>query len=92
MQFGRAPWRILKHMKHANQHMGPVYMSKIDIADGFYRIWVRSSDVPKLGVLFPSLPGDEPLVGFTLALPMEWEEAPKIFTAATETVADLANQ
>jgi hypothetical protein len=91
MQFGRALWRILKHLKHSNPNMGPVYMSKIDISDGFYPIWVCSVDVPKLEVLFPSRPGDVPLVGFPLALPMGWKESPKIFTAATETVADLAN-
>jgi hypothetical protein len=91
MQFGRAHWRILKHIKHSNPNMGPVYMSKIDIADGFYCIWVRAADVPKLGVLFPSRPGDVPLVGFPLALPMGWKESPKIVTAATETVADLVN-
>jgi hypothetical protein len=70
---------------------GPVYLSKIDIADGFYRIWVRASYVPKLGVLFPSADGDEYLVGFPLALPMGCTEPPQIFTAATEMVADIAN-
>jgi hypothetical protein len=68
-----------------------VYFSKIDIADGFYRIWVRVSDVSKLGVLFPSADGEEYLVGFPLALPMVWTESPKIFTAATETVAYITN-
>jgi hypothetical protein len=91
MQFGKALWRVLRHLKSANPHLGPVYLSKIDIADGFYRIWVRASDVPKLGVLFPSTNGEEYLIGFPLALPMGWTEFPKIFTAATETVADLAN-
>jgi hypothetical protein len=91
MQFGKALWRILRHVKSANPHLGPVYMSKIDIADGFYRIWVRARDVPKLGVLFPSDDGEEYLIGFPLALPMGWTESPKIFTAATETVADLTN-
>jgi hypothetical protein len=67
-------------------------MSKIDIADGFYQIWVRAADVPKLGIMFPSRPGDDTLVSFPLALPMNWKEDPKIFTAATETVADLSNQ
>jgi hypothetical protein len=92
MQFGLALWRILKHVKHANPHMGPVYMSKIDIADGFYWIWVRAADVPTFRVLFPSRLGDEPLVGFPLALPMGWKEAPQISTAATVIVAYLANQ
>jgi hypothetical protein len=91
MQFGKALWRILRHIKSANPHLGPVYMSKIDIADGFYRVWVRARDVPKLGVLFPTEDGEEYLVGFPLALPMGWTESPKVFTAVTETVADLAN-
>jgi hypothetical protein len=52
MQFGKTLWRILRHLKSVNPHLGPVYLSKIDIADGFYRIWVRAADVPKLGVLF----------------------------------------
>jgi hypothetical protein len=91
MQFGRAFWRILRHLMSANPHLGPVYLSKIDISDGFYRIWVRASDVPKLGVLFPSANGDEYLVRFPLTLPMGWTESPKTFTASTETVADMAN-
>jgi hypothetical protein len=71
--------------------MGPIYLSKIDISDGFYRIWVRAADVAKLGVLFPSRPCEEPFVGFLLALTMGWKEAPEIFTAVTEKVADLTN-
>jgi hypothetical protein len=91
MQFGRALWRILCHGKSANPHHGPIYLSKIDIADGFYRIWVRASDVPKLGILFPAASGEEYMVGFPSALPMGWTKSPKIFTAATETVADMTN-
>jgi hypothetical protein len=91
MQFGRAFWRILRYLKSVNPHLGPVYLSKIDISDGFYLIWVRASDIPKSSVLFPSADDDEYLVGFPLALPMGWTKAPKIFTATTETVADSAN-
>jgi hypothetical protein len=88
----------LRHVKSANPHHSTIYLSKIDIADGFYRIadgfyriWVRASDVPKLGVLFPAASGEEYLVGFPLALPMGWTESPTIFTAATETVANMTN-
>jgi hypothetical protein len=91
MQFGKALWRVLRHLKSANPHLGRVYLSKIDIADGFYRIWVMANDVPKLGVLFPSADGEEYLIGFPLALSMGWTESPKIFTAAIKTVADLVN-
>jgi hypothetical protein len=57
MKFGKALWLVLRHLKSKNPHLGPVYLSNIDIADDFYRIWVRASDVPKLGVLFPSTDG-----------------------------------
>jgi hypothetical protein len=38
MQFGRSLWNILMHIKAANPHLGPMYLSKIDIADWFYRV------------------------------------------------------
>jgi hypothetical protein len=69
----------------------PVYLSKIVISDGFYRIAIRSEDVPKLAVMFPTAPGVEQLIGLPLVLPMGWKQSPTLFTAATETVADLAN-
>jgi hypothetical protein len=82
---------VLRHIKSANQHLGHVYLCKIEIADGFYRIWIRASDVPKLGVLFPNTNGKEYLVGCPLALPMCWTESPNIVMAASETITDLAN-
>jgi hypothetical protein len=92
MQFGRTLWRILNAIARANPTLGPVYLSKVDIADGFYRIRVRSADVAKLGVLLPTRSGEEPLVAFHLALPMVWSQSPPLFTSATESIADLANQ
>jgi hypothetical protein len=66
-------------------------MIKLDISDGFYRIGLNIDDIPKLGVVFPTLPGDEPLIAFPLVLPMGWTNSPPIFSAATETIADIAN-
>jgi hypothetical protein len=63
MQFYKALRRVIRHLKSENPHMSPVYLSKIDIAEGFYRIWVRDSDVLKIDVLFPSSDGEEYLVG-----------------------------
>ena len=54
MQFGRALKRVLQRIYKANPKFGPVYLSKIDISDGFYRIAVRTEDVSKLDVLFPT--------------------------------------
>jgi hypothetical protein len=92
MPFGHTLWRILKHVKHANPKMGPICLSKIEITDRFYHIWVRASDVPNMGILFLSRAGGEPSVGFPLTLPMGWKESPKIITASTETVTHFANQ
>ena len=91
MQFGRALQRVLTNIVHANPRYGPPKLAKIDIADGFYRVWLRIRDIPKLGVLLPRS-GDGPeLVAFPLALPMGWVESPPYFTAVTETACDLAN-
>jgi hypothetical protein len=39
MQFGPALQHVFSTIVHADRQYGPVYMSKIDIADGFYRVW-----------------------------------------------------
>ena len=91
MQFGRALDRILYHIRHANPRFGPVYMSKIDLSDGFYRVGLNHSAIPKLGVIFPKYDDEEQLVAFPLTLPMGWVSSPPYFCSATETVADLAN-
>jgi hypothetical protein len=92
MQFDRALWRVLSTIHHTDPRRGPVYLSKIDIADGFYRISVNDGDVAKLGVVVPTEPGEPQVIGFPLVLPMGWMQSPPLFTAATEIVADLANQ
>lgn len=90
MQFGKALQRILRRLVHANPRYGPVWLAKIDIADGFYRISFRPSHVPRLAVILPTTT-TEPLVALPLALPMGWVESPPYFTAVTETACDLLN-
>jgi hypothetical protein len=91
MQFGRLLECILREILFANPAHGPVQMIKLDISDGFYRIGLNIDDIPKLGVVFPTLPGDEPLIAFPLVLPMGWTNSPPIFSTATKTIADIAN-
>ena len=69
MQFGRALQRVFTTV-HALPRYGPVHLAKIDVADGFYRVWVQLADVPKLGVVLPTTPSCEPLIAFPLASPM----------------------
>ena len=66
-------------------------MAKIDVADGFYRVWVQIAHVAKLGVVLPSAPGATPLIAFPLALPMGWVESPPYFCVLTESACDRAN-
>jgi hypothetical protein len=91
VQFDKALCCIMLEIVRSNPRLGPVYLSKVDIADGVYRIWVQAADIPNIGVLLPAEEGDEWSIGFTLVLPMDWKESPPIFTSATETITDLAN-
>ncbi|KAL3827591.1 hypothetical protein ACHAXA_002088, partial [Cyclostephanos tholiformis] len=53
MQFGHALERLLREILLSNPHLGPVYLIKQDISDGFYQIALNIDDIPKLGVAFP---------------------------------------
>lgn len=91
MQFGRALERILYQVRHANPRYGPVYIGKVDLADGFYRVWLTADAIPKLAVAFPRYEGEEQMIALPLVLPMGWVESVPYFCACTETVADLSN-
>lgn len=91
MQFGRALERILYYIRYSNPRFGNVYLGKVDLADGFYRLGLSDSSIMKLAVAFPKYPGEEQLVAAPLSIPMGWVESPPAFCTATETVADLAN-
>ena len=92
MQFGKALQRILQALVDANPAFGPVHLFKVDIADGFYRIWLNIADIPKLACAIPPLYGDEPLLALPLVLPMGWTQSPPYFCAATKTIADITNK
>ena len=92
MQFGKALLRILQNIVEANPKWGPVYLAKFDVSDGFYRIRLAIRDALKLAVVFLPDSDGETMVAIPCALPMGWTESPPGFSAATETVCDLANQ
>ena len=93
MQFVRAHLRIIQAVLFASAEHGPIYLLKIDLSDGFYRVNVKAEDIPRLGVALPKLHHQDPsLIAFPLVLPMGWTESPPHFTSATETIVDLANR
>jgi hypothetical protein len=76
MQFGKALERILQTILNVNPRFGPMQLIKVDITDGFYRIWLNAHGIPKLTVALPAFPGKEPLLALPLVLPMGWTESP----------------
>jgi hypothetical protein len=77
MQFGRTLQRVLTRVVHADPRYDDVNLAKIDMADGFYRVWLQIADIQKLGVVLPTSPGQPPLIAFPLTLPMGWVESPR---------------
>ena len=90
MQFGRALPRLITHIVNAPPEQGPVYLSKFDVDDGFYRIHLNTQDIPLLAVAFINS-NNQPMVAFPLVLPMGWAESPPLFCAVSETITDIAN-
>jgi hypothetical protein len=70
MQFSHALDCILHEILLANPAFGPVFLIKLNISDGFYRIALAVDDIPKLSVAFPTPNDADPLVAFPLVLPM----------------------
>ena len=92
LQLGHAFHRIVRTIVTADPTLGPVFISKTDLADAYMRVWVDIVDIPKLAFAIPPLPGDpDQLIGFHLSLPMGYVESASYFCSATETVADLTN-
>jgi hypothetical protein len=92
MQFGKALERVLHKIQTADPRHGPVYLCKIDVADGFYRVDLEAATAPTLAVILPHRENEQPLVAIPLSLPMGWVESPPYFCAASETIADIANR
>lgn len=86
MLFGRALQRVFSTLVHAHPRYGPVHLAKLDVADGFYRVWLQPADIPMLAVALPTSHTGVPLV-----LPMGWVQSPPFFTSLTETACDRAN-
>lgn len=91
MQFGGTLTRLLYRVRHSDPRHGPVYMLKLDLADGFYRLQLKPSDAAKLSVILPTYPGEPQLIAIPLVCTMGWQNSPPVFCSASETVADLAN-
>jgi hypothetical protein len=73
--------RLLFCLRHANPRDGPVYINKIDISGGFYRVALAAASAPKLAVVPPTHPGEPTLLAIPLSCPMGWIEFPPRLSA-----------
>ena len=53
MRFGGALQRILKQMLATNLRLWPVFLSRVDLADAYMRLWVIMEDVSSVAFLVP---------------------------------------
>ena len=60
MQFRGTLPRILEAIRHAEPGFGSVYLSKYDIKDGFYRLFLEAGDTPMLTVTLPTMKARNP--------------------------------
>jgi hypothetical protein len=67
-------------------------MTKVNLADGFYCVWIKASNMIKLDVSFPILDGKESVIAFPIVLPMGWTNSPPWFSGTTEMIANIANK
>lgn len=91
MQFGGALHRVLRRVRHANPKFGPVFLAKHDIKDGFYRMFLKASDCPRLAIILPKYEGEPQLVAIPMSCTMGWVQSPPTFSTMSETAADLTN-
>jgi hypothetical protein len=67
-----------------------IHFSKIDLADGYWRMIVEEESCWNFAYVFPGPPGAPVQLMNSRALQMGWNESPAYFCAATETTRDVA--
>ena len=91
MQFGSALWHLLYRIHHANDRFRPLYMSKMDLSDDFYWLFLHPEDTYCFEVLFSTHTHKQNFITIPLCNLMEWVSSPPNFSACTKTITDLVN-
>jgi hypothetical protein len=88
-ELGKVLPRLLDFMATvpAEEH---IHFSKLDLADGYWRMRVTRDERWNFAYVIPSKPGEELMVVVPSALQMGKNESPAFFCATTETVRDLS--
>jgi hypothetical protein len=81
--------RIAEFMAHApSAH--PIYWSKYDVSDGFWRMVVAPGAEWNFAYVLPQEEGQPTRLVVPSALQMGWKESPAFFCSASETARDVA--
>lgn len=91
MQIGGALERTIRKVRRANPRYGPVRTAKHDIKDGFYRMFLRATECPRLALVPPRYEGEEPLIAIPMSCTMGWAQSPPTFCTMSETICDIAS-
>jgi hypothetical protein len=67
-----------------------IHFSKMDLADGYWRMVVEHSSWWNFAYVMPSAPGTPICLVVPSALQMGWNESPAYFCATTESIRDVA--
>jgi len=67
-----------------------IHFSKLDLADGYWRMIVEREARWNFAYVMPGKPGEEKMIVVPSALQMGWNESPAYFCATTETVRDVS--
>ena len=76
MQYICALDHLFREIVFADPALGPAYILKADVSDGFYCIGIRPEEAPKIGLIFLSGADEYPMVAIPLMLPMGWKNSP----------------
>ena len=75
---GALPW-ILWLLRHADPSDGLVYLSKYNIMDSFYRMFLKTNNALLLAIMMPSYENETQLLAIPLSLTMGWTNSPPTF-------------
>jgi hypothetical protein len=67
-----------------------IHFSKIDLADGYWRMIVEAESTANFAYVLPGPPDEPTKIVLPSALQMGWCESPGYFCAATESTRDMA--
>jgi hypothetical protein len=87
-EIGKVLTRVLHFMSRTPPDQ-QIFLSKVDLSDGFWRMIVEPSQKWNFCYVMPDPPGSPVRIVVPSALQMGWAESPAYFCTATETGRDI---